>query len=344
MNPAKQRFLRLVPVLLSVIVLFLGIVCIFLSASFADNVEPSYSWLEQKASAQRLEDSYGASFVEGSNDGVEYTSAKKGAIYCEGELKNTTLNETAFTYCRALRLKRITLDHCHVETKGRSFSELTTIEELYVISTPLTGNGLSEIVKMPSLKAVSLSSIDNVESIIPMLSKSKSIELLILYDVKINNEAAKSILKWSQLKGLRAISCQFASHTVHTIVKASNLESIQLPESKFNPSELADLSMLRSLRVLNLMKTPIQDKDLSAVGRLPHLEKLYLQSTAISDEGIAHLIDLPNLQLISMNHTKVTKRALDLLGKIPDLNRQFVYADNTAISEADLEQFRRAKP
>jgi len=177
-------------------------------------------------------------------------------------------------------------------TSGSNFTDrgikaLTGLTKLELLSLggcqKFTDRGLTDIVQLPHLKSLNLSSTNVTDTGVAELQQSKTLEELNLHNCRFITD-----------KGLGSLS---------TI---SQLRDLQLGGTRITDAGIQKLVALSNLEVLWMNSTPVSDKGISHLKLLKKLQSLNLFGTKVTDDCIQTLQELTDLKYVNILRTGVT--------------------------------------
>ena len=195
-------------------------------------------------------------------------------------------------------LKVLTLGRTNASAKGLKYlSSLSSLERLYAPSG-LTNDGLAEIARLSSLRALYIRDHSLTNAGLAHLAKLPLLEEL-------------------ELVGKGRVNDPGLAH----LAKIPHLKYLMLEGLVFTDAGMAHLKNCPSLRILDLStQKKLTNSTLIHLSEIPQLERIsFYWNENITDEGIAHLTKLKSLSMLNIKHSKVTCAGLIHLAKIKTL-------------------------
>ena len=249
--------------------------------------------------------------------------------------------------CGLSKLQRLTL----VQNRFNDVStrRLSRLEDLRVLdlrgnmeAADMTMEVVAGLPKLTGLKHRSTAVSDfGVES----LSKSQTLDSLLMQDFAVTNQAGSYIAKLPKLTQLEIFRCQgFGSEGLLALkgMKLTRLTLRDLP--MINDQALAVLADLPELRRLYVHEiASISDSGLQHLSALKSLEVLDIWTVPqMTDATVDVIAALPNLKELSIRTTGVTDAAVDKLLGMQGL-QTLVFKQNGQVTEEGLKKLSNRK-
>jgi Leucine-rich repeat (LRR) protein len=244
-------------------------------------------------------------------------------------------------------LQNLTLVQNRLNEIGtRKLSKLQDLRSLDLRGNTQAGDMTLEILSgLPKLKALKHRSTVVSDYGMEQLSKSTSIENMLIQDFAITNASGKHLAKLKALSQLEIFRCQgFGSQGVLDL-KGLNLQRLTLRDlPTIDDSALDLLKDLPKLKKLFLHElSGVTDVGLKNLEAAPSIELLDIWSVPkMTDESIDVIARLPNLKELTVRSTAVTDRSIEKLLQIPTL-QTLVFKENGAVTEAGLKRLSDKK-
>lgn len=244
-------------------------------------------------------------------------------------------------------LQNLTLVQNRLNEIGtRKLSKLQDLRSLDLRGNTQAGDMTLEILSgLPKLKALKHRSTVVSDYGMEQLSKSTSIENMLIQDFAITNASGKHLAKLKALSQLEIFRCQgFGSQGVLDL-KGLNLQRLTLRDlPTIDDSALDLLKDLPKLKKLFLHElSGLTDVGLKNLEAAPSIELLDIWSVPkMTDESIDVIAKLPNLKELTVRSTAVTDRSIEKLLQIPTL-QTLVFKENGAVTEAGLKRLSDKK-
>lgn len=210
-------------------------------------------------------------------------------------------------------LNTLNLSDADVTYRGLKYlAELKLLERLY---TPagLTNDGLAEIARLSSLKALYIRNHNLTNIGLAHLSKLPLLEEL-------------------DLAGMGKINNAGLTH----LVNLPHLRYLLLQGDNFTDTGIAHLKNCNSLHILHFgFLNRITDTALIHISEMSQLERISFHwNENITDVGIIHLTKLKSLTMLDINHARITDEGLANLSKIQTLEN--LTLPNAGITDAGI--------
>ena len=198
--------------------------------------------------------------------------------------------------------------------------KLTTLEELDLSDTGITGSGFSYFGNLFSLRR------------------------LLLSGTHLNDSGLKRLPPLPKLQDLaieRVASLKGSGFT--SVANQLSLEVLSVKDSGVDSSAFRDFSRLTKLRYIAAPGTAISSEAVPILARLPKLQKLYIGGTLIKDRDLHTLSGAPTLEVLWVPaNPQLTDTGLKYLVAARPLKELNVSATNT--SESERANFKRLRP
>ncbi len=250
--------------------------------------------------------------------GIEAVAAcqRLSAVTLEGKrLSNACLENLT----HLPNLQRVSLGRNF--TRG-AFDVLGRLEGLTSLDASALSPGLSDLVKVKKLKALSLSG------------------------KRYDDEAARVIA--DAFPSLESAYLQQTSITSAGVVHLSRLEKLKvlsLDDSLVDDGLAESVGKLKHLTWLSVGNCAVGDKTLAALSECPDMWYLLLDHTRVTDEGIRHLTKLnrpPSLYLSGC--AGVTDASVESLAQLPDSENLHINLQRSGVTEKGARQLQAALP
>ncbi len=245
------------------------------------------------------------------------------------------------------QLQRLTLVQNKINDIGaQRFAKLKALRVLDLRGNMEAGDMALEVVsELPKLSAFKHRSTAVTDSGVEYLSRSPTLESLLLQDFVITDQSGPHIAKLGKLSQLEVFRCQgFGSEGVLALkgVGLTRLTLRDLPNVNDRGMEVFDeLPKLRRLYLHEL--TSVSDTGLKHLGALPSLELLDIWTVPqMTDATVDVIAALPNLKELSLRATGITDAAVEKILKMPKLE-SLTFKENGSVTEAGLKQLSAKK-
>lgn len=215
------------------------------------------------------------------------------------------------------KLQRLTLVQNQVNDIGAR--RLEKLKELRVLD--LRGNmeagdmALEVVADLPKLTGFKHRSTAVTDSGLEYLSKSQTLDSLLMQDFQISDQSGPHIAKLGKLTQLEVFRCQQFGTEGVLALKGMNLNRLTL----------------RDLPI-------IDDRAMEVFDDLPKLKRLYLHElTSVGDSGLAHLAALKSLELLDVwTVPTMTDATVDVIVALPNLKDLSIRA--TGVTDAAIDK------
>jgi internalin A len=209
------------------------------------------------------------------------------------------------------------LNFINSECSAKDLKYLSSLKSLERLTTPygLTDDGLVEIAKLSSLKALYITSEHNLTN--DCLANLENLPLLEELDII----------------GKGRVNDDGLSH----LAKVPRLRYLALQGLVFTDDGIAHIKNSTSIRILHLgSQNQLTNTTLVCLSQMPQLERLNLHwNENITNEGIFHLTKLKSLTMLDIKHSKVTDEGLVHLAKIKTLEN--LTLPDACVTDAGIE-------
>ena len=244
-------------------------------------------------------------------------------------------------------LQQLTLIQNRLNEIGtRKLSKLQDLRALDLRGNTQAGDMTLEILAdLPKLKSFKHRSTVVSDYGMEQLSRSATLENMLIQDFAITNASGKHLAKLKSLSQLEIFRCQgFGSQGVLAL-KGLNLQRLTLRDlPTIDDSALEVLRDLPKLKKLFLHElSGVTDAGLKNLESLVSLELLDIWSIPrMTDASMDVIAKLPNLKELTIRSTAVTGESIDKLLLMPKL-QTLVFKENGAVTEADLKRLASTK-
>lgn len=242
------------------------------------------------------------------------------------------------------KLQKLTLVQNKVnDISTRRLSKLKDLRSLDLRGNMEAGDMTLDVVAdLPKLTAFKHRSTAVTDQGLEQLSRSQTLESLLMQDFAVTGQAGTHLAKLGKLSQLEVFRCQgFDTEGVLALkgmgltrLTLRDLPSVDdramevfddLPKLKrlylhelttLTDSGLKHLSALTSLELLDIWTVPeLTDATVEIIAQLPRLKELSLRTTGVTDKSVDILLNMPNLQSLTFKENgSVTAAGLKKLG------------------------------
>jgi hypothetical protein len=193
------------------------------------------------------------------------------------------------------------------------------VQYLQLPFTRVTGQGMEQLITLPSLKSLTLDGCREVK-----------------------NADLRHVAKLTTLTHLSLCDTPFTDPGLVHLETLTNLEHLELLSTNVSGATLAGLKGLTRLKVIDA-RCPVNDAGLAAFASLPALQSLNVEGAIqITDSGLAALRGNTTLRFLGLGATNITDAAIPHLVTLTGLTNLAV--DRTKLTEAGLQRLRTALP
>lgn len=215
------------------------------------------------------------------------------------------------------KLQRLTLVQNQVNDIGaRRLEKLKELRTLDLRGNMEAGDMALEVVaELPKLTGFKHRSTAVTDSGLEYLSKSQTLDSLLMQDFQISDQSGPHIAKLGKLTQLEVFRCQQFGTEGVLALKGMNLSRLTL----------------RDLPI-------IDDRAMEVFDDLPKLKRLYLHElTSVGDSGLAHLAALKSLELLDVwTVPTMTDATVDVIVALPNLKDLSIRA--TGVTDAAIDK------
>lgn len=202
------------------------------------------------------------------------------------------------------------------------------------------------------------------------------LEILMLFDAHVPNEALRHVAGLKSLKELGLSgNNQFGDEGLAYLADSKSLEILDLESTEVTDAGLLQLAKLASLRELRVDGPKIRGPGLAHLAKLPSLNRLVLRGSSpynkratdntfsnealtylenikslkdldlgwlpVTDDGLSHLSGLTSLEVLSIFQSKITDAGLVHLKSMPSLKK--LQLGGTRVTDAGLAHLKEIK-
>ncbi|MFO1092249.1 MAG: hypothetical protein U0992_02910 [Planctomycetaceae bacterium] len=176
--------------------------------------------------------------------------------------------------------------------------DLSTVEDLDLSGTQVTGAGLKHLAALPKLHELRLS------------------------ETAVTDLGLADLKNLPELRGLDLSGTRITDAGLQQLATMSNLWGLNLSQTEISDVGIAHLKDLPELHDLDLSRTRVTDAGLKHVAGMPSLWRLNLSQTTITDEGLRELKGAQSLMYLFVSGTSVSDAgAAELHESLPGLRQ-----------------------
>jgi hypothetical protein len=190
----------------------------------------------------------------------------------------------------------------------RGLADLTQLQDVSLVVTSVTTDGLAPLRKLHNLKALEIYECPAIDDqLFTHLEPHKQqLEMLGLYQSSLTDAGMVHIGEMRQLRWLALYDAQISDAGLAQLSELKELEELSLPRSKITDAGLHHIARLPKLKWLSLPGSSISKQGLEELARLPKLEMLSLWDIPLTDDDIMPLKSFPSLKEVNVG-PRVTK-------------------------------------
>ena len=220
-------------------------------------------------------------------------------------------------------LTKLKIQECDAITGSglQVVEQLSKLEHIELVQTPITNEGVMHLQKVGTLKYVLLSDIAINDEGLTFLSGCPEVDHLRLEVLKITDAGLEHLSPLSKLTKLSLEDCPSVTGSGFTQLAAlPGLEEINLKLTGVLPDHADNLASLTNVQQIVLDTDKVTDDVLAVLGTMSNIEILRLYSAPVTNAGLAHLRGLPGLQLLELaSCQEITNEGLKALEGHPSL-------------------------
>lgn len=192
--------------------------------------------------------------------------------------------------------------------------ELTSLEELNIMSPLVTSEGLVHLASLRRLRRLSLSSAYGIA-----------------------DDGLEQLQQFPKLEELRILGSRVTDDGLALLEHCPKLNKLTLQQNAHITDDgVQHLHLMKKLQSLILIGDNFTDKSFAMLAGHPTIHDLKTLRTSITDEGLAHLKQLPNLTSLSLSRNQITDAGMESLAQLKQLER--LELDHTEVGDAGLER------
>lgn len=195
--------------------------------------------------------------------------------------------------------------------------------------TQITDKSIPVILKMKTLRSISIGDTEITDKGLEALSKSKTITHLDMNIARcITNDGVKYIGNMKQLRQLE-LPCtrNLTGKCLANITGLKHLSYLNIENMKLEPEDLAILSSFKNLINLDLTNCKLKDEALPEIAKITSLKILDMPGNDITDNGLMKLAKLKRLKRLTIK-------------ECPNLNESAVKKLQAKLPECEIKYSR----
>ncbi|MDB5340670.1 MAG: hypothetical protein JWN70_6289 [Planctomycetaceae bacterium] len=272
-------------------------------------------------------------------------------------LKSLRLNGTASRGLVLARfqgspLERFSCDHLSDEG-ARLLSKFPKLVEVSVGGSPITGVGLADIARLPSLQSLALAGCRELKDAdFAVLGNIYGLSTVYLINTAAGDLAAQGLARLNNVRDLHIGSQQLTDAGVRKLCEIVSLHSLTINSDAVNLTDEAfvDLWRLTNLYGMTMSAPHVTGSSLSAIDELRRLEWMNLEGESISDAALKHVAKSETLKRLVIGSGQkggpagLTDAGLLHLAKASQLTSVSVIRRGTQLTDNGAAELRKLRP
>ncbi len=272
-------------------------------------------------------------------------------------LKSLRLNGTAarglvLARFRGSPLERFSCDHLSDEG-ARLLSKFPKLVELSVGGSPITGAGLADIARLPSLQSLALAGCrDLKDADFAVLGTIYGLSNAYLINTAAGDLAAQGLARLNNMRDLHLGSDQLTDAGVRKLCEIVSLHSLTINSDAVNLTDEAfvDLWRLTNLHGLTMSAPHVTGSRLSAMDELRRLEWVNLEGGSIGDAALENIAKSETLKRLVIGSGQkggpaaLTDAGLLHLAKARQLTNVSLIRRGTQVTDNGAAELRKLRP
>ena len=203
---------------------------------------------------------------------------------------------------------------------------LTKLEDLALLGTRLTDDGLSQLGAFENLRSLSISGEASISGrmlarVLANLPRLTVLDLAVLRGV--DDDAIRPLPDLDELRELMLDYARVTAEGLKRIEPLKHLKRLELMHDEaIGDSGLTHIKDMKELETLRLVETGLTSKGLGSLKELTNLRLIDLSMNRINDDDLKALLSLRKLEEVDLSGTSVTDKGLRILrDNLPSLKR-----------------------
>ena len=213
------------------------------------------------------------------------------------------------------------IDVSHLEIDDNDLRQLggftTSLRELDLSQTPITGEGLKYLENLQALESLELW--DNpgfTDAGLSHLKGMKSLKHLMLQSTPVTDSGMAYLKDYTALGWLNLRDTQITDAGMVYLEGLTNLRMLSLSGTKVSDAGMVHLKNMTSMQVLELMSTKVSGPGLVYLKGMTNLRELSIAGTPLTDAGLMQLKNLTSLtRIFCSSSTNITGKGVEELQK-----------------------------
>lgn len=249
-------------------------------------------------------------------------------------------------------LERFSCDHLSDEG-ARLLSQFPKLLEVSVGGSPITGAGLADIARLPSLQSLALAGCRELKDAdFAVLGNIYSLSNTYLVNTSAGDLAAHSLARLNNLRDLHLGSEQLTDAGVRKLCEIVSLHSLTINSDAVNLTDEAfvDLWRLTNLQSLTISAPHVTGSSLSAINELRRLESVNLEGGSMGDVALENIAKSETLKRLVIGNwqkggpTALTDAGLLHLAKARQLTNVSLIRRGTQVTDNGAAELRKLRP
>ena len=225
--------------------------------------------------------------------------------------------------------------------------------ELQLAGSPLSGEGLQQIFRLPRLNRLDLNGCRNIpDEAMVGLGQLKNLRSVSLIETAAGDRAVAGLAMLNELREVRFGSDQISDAGVRQLCSLVSLETIGIDEraTGLTDDAFSDLWRLVNLHHLELSAAGITGRGFASIHELPRLEALSLQGPDTTDLALKYAAQSSSLKRLVIGNGRtggpasVTDAGVLALGEAKNLQQFELVRRTTQVTDSALEKLRAQRP
>jgi formylglycine-generating enzyme required for sulfatase activity len=267
-------------------------------------------------------------------------------------ISGTTARGLCLARFRGSPLDTFACDHLN-DNGAQLLRAFPTLRDLSIGGSPITGDGLATIARLPRLNRLDLSRCTSLSDadFVP-LANVYELNYLQLTQTAAADQTAAALVRLNNLQELQLGSEQLTDAGLVQICCIVSLRNLRIAPAATNITDagLADLWRLVNLNHLNIAAPKVTGSGLATINELSALESLGLQGSGLADVACEHVAKSESLKQLSIGSqpeggpAELSDAGLLHLAKARNLMQLDLVCRRSAVTDEGLAGLRRQQP
>lgn len=236
---------------------------------------------------------------------------------------------------------------------ARMLSGFSTLRDVSLSGSLITGRGLAAIARLPRLQRLDLTGCSElIDADFSALGDIYDLDSLELGQTAAGDRAAAALARLNNLRHLRIGSEHLSDAGLRKLCEVVSLHTLTIaPEAtELSDAAFADLWRLTNLRSFGVAAPHVSGSGLASLNELPHLEWMNLEGTGIADAALEHAAASQSLRRLSVGGWQnggppaVTDTGLLHLAVARNLTQFTLFRRGTKATDEGIGQLRQRRP